>query len=73
MEKKRNLMNEEHDPAAITALKAELKEMDEVYLSGRGNLDVWTLEIMNEIGKAFVDNFMEDKESHDFLVLPQQP
>ena len=73
MEEKRNLINEEHDPAAIAALKAELKEMDEAYLSGRGNLDVWTPEIMDEIDKAFVDNFMEDKEPLDFLFFPNSP
>ena len=73
MEEKRNQMNEEQDPAVIAALKAELKGMDEAYLSGRGNLDVWTPEIMAEIDEAFVDNFMEDKEPLDFLFFPNSP
>lgn len=73
LEEKRNMMNEIEDTSELAALKAELKEMDDTYLSGRGDLDVWTPEIMAEIDEAFVNNFMDSLEPLDFLFFPNSP
>ena len=73
IEEKRNEVNEVQGDEELAAVKAELKEMDNAYLSGRGNLDVWTPEIMEEIDQAFVNNFMESQEPLDFLFFPNSP
>ena len=73
IEEKRNEVNEVKDDAELATLKAELKEMDNAYLSGHGDLDVWTPEIMEELDEAFVNNFMEGQEPLDFLFFPNSP
>lgn len=67
---KREAIGEAQEERAIMKLKKSLKEMDEAYLCGRGDLEMWTPEIMKKIDKCFVENFMSGGEPVDFLFFP---
>ena len=67
---KREAIGEAHEERAIMKMKKSLKEMDEAYLCGRGDLEMWTPEIMKEIDKCFVENFMSGGEPVEYLFFP---
>lgn len=50
--------------------KAKLQDMDKEYLRGRGDLSLWTTEILNEIDVLFVGHFMYMGEPIWFLFMP---
>jgi hypothetical protein len=54
----------------LAETKASLEEMDAEYLSGRGDLSVWTTEILAKLDAIFVVHFIVNGEPVPFLFAP---
>jgi len=71
IEKRRNALAKfANNQKKSAEVKASLQEMDKVYLHGRGNLKLWTSEILNEIDAIFVQHFMHNGSPYSFSSCP---
>jgi hypothetical protein len=63
-------MKQTRDKKRVAEAKASLQDMEKQYVSGRGNLKLWTTEILAKIDAIFVASFMFDGEPVDYLFMP---
>lgn len=67
---KRDALEDLRNKARISELKTSLQEMDKEYLRGRGNLKLWSTEILAKIDMIFVKYFMDNGEPLRYLFYP---
>ena len=73
IEKKRGLMAAAKTVEEENKIKDSLQKMDQHYIRGRGDMEIWTPELLEEIDNCFVANFMKGGEPMDFLFVPCCP
>jgi hypothetical protein len=67
---KRNGLEDLRNTRKIPELKASLGKMDKEYLCGRGNLKLWSRDILAEIDLIFTKYFMVNGEPLNYLFYP---